>query len=142
MKVHDLRPSEGATHRVKRVGRGNSSGWGSSAGRGRKGTKARKNVPPGFAGGQMPLQRRLPKWGGFASRNRVEYSIVTLSKLETSFEPGSAVGPNELGGGKQPFKVLATGELSKALTIQVHACSGAARTKIEAAGGSVEIVGK
>ncbi len=145
MKLHDLRPAKGATHRTKRVGRGESSGLGKTSGRGTKGTKARKTVPAGFAGGQMPLQRRLPKWGGFTSRNRVEYAVVNLSRLESQFSPGAAVDPETLRRrglvrSGLPVKVLATGELTKAMTVRANAFSRQARERIERAGGRAEVV--
>ena len=143
--MHDLRPVEGAKHRRKRVGRGESSGHGKTAGRGMKGTKARNTVPPGFEGGQMPLHRRLPKWGGFTPRNRVEYSVVNVADLESAFDAGTVVDPDVLRRRRMvrkrmPVKVLGRGDLSKKLTVRAHAFSKSAGEKIQAAGGSTEVL--
>ncbi|HVE92763.1 MAG TPA: 50S ribosomal protein L15 [Actinomycetota bacterium] len=145
MKIHDLRPAKGATHRSKRVGRGESSGLGKTSGRGMKGTKARGQVPAAFAGGQMPLQRRLPKWGGFTSRNRVEYAVVNLARLESAFEGGSVIDPDELRRRglvrkRMPVKVLGQGDISKSLTIRANAFSKQAVDKIQHAGGTAEVI--
>ncbi|HVL81109.1 MAG TPA: 50S ribosomal protein L15 [Actinomycetota bacterium] len=145
MKLHDLKPAEGSKHRIKRVGRGESSGIGKTSGRGVKGTKARKTVPPGFQGGQMPLQRRLPKWGGFTPRNRVEYAVVNVARLDATFDAGAEVGPEEMhrhGLVRKglPVKVLGQGEISTALTVRAHRFSGAAAEKIQQAGGRTEVI--
>ena len=145
MKLHDLKPAKGSKHRIKRVGRGESSGIGKTSGRGMKGTKARKTVPAAFAGGQMPLQRRLPKWGGFTPRNRVEYTVVNVAKMSESFEAGSVVGPEELHRRGlvrkgMPVKVLGNGEISTALTVRAQKFSKTAADKIQQAGGRTEVI--
>lgn len=144
--LSSLHPAPGATRPKKRVGRGPGSGLGKTAGRGHKGRGSRSggNTPPGYEGGQMPLQRRLPK-RGFRPISRVEYQIVNLGQLER-FAAGSVVGPDELraqrvvrGGG--PVKCLGDGSLTHALTVRAHAFSEKARQAIESAGGSVEVLG-
>lgn len=146
MKLHDLRPAKGAKHRVKRVGRGESSGRGKTSGRGNKGSHARGEIPPGFEGGQMPIQRRLPKWGGFTPRNRVEYAVVNLARLDQTFEAGAVVDPEGLRAlgivrkRDVPVKVLAQGELTKKLTVRANAFSAQAIEKITRAGGAAEVV--
>jgi large subunit ribosomal protein L15 len=145
MKLHELKPARGAKHRRKRVGRGNASGTGKTSGRGMKGQKARGSIPPWFEGGQMPLQRRVPKWGGFTPRSRVEYAVVNVGRLDDAFETGEAVSPETLVAKQlvrkgSPVKVLASGELTKALNIKAHKFSKQAKDKIEAAGGSAEVV--
>jgi len=145
MKLHDLKPAPGAKHRRKRVGRGNSSGTGKTSGRGQKGQKARGSVPPWFEGGQMPIQRRVPKWGGFTNTNRVEFAVVNIGRLDDAFEAGEAVTPEALSGKRlvrkgRPVKVLARGEITKALTVRAHKFSKEAKDKIQAAGGSVEVI--
>lgn len=147
MKIHHLKPAPGA-HRAKtRKGRGAASGKGGhSAGRGTKGTGARDRVPAYFEGGQMPLQRRLPKLPGFTPRNRVTYQTVNVARLDAEFEDGEEVTPAVLRArglvrrGTQPVKVLGNGELGKKLTVSAHAFSGSARDKITARGGSVEVL--
>lgn len=145
MKLHELKPARGAKHRRKRVGRGNASGTGKTSGRGMKGQKARGSIPPWFEGGQMPLQRRVPKWGGFTPRSRIEYAAVNLGRLDDAFEAGDAVSPETLVRKHlvrkgSPVKVLAAGELTKALNIKAHKFSKQAKDKIEAAGGSAEVI--
>jgi large subunit ribosomal protein L15 len=145
MKLHDLKPAKGAKHRRKRVGRGESSGIGKTSGRGMKGQKARNTVHPWFEGGQMPLQRRLPKLGGFTPRNRTEYAVVNLAKLDASFDAGAEVTAEVLASRglvrkNKKVKVLAQGDLSKALTVKAHAFSKQAAEKISAAGGTAEVV--
>jgi large subunit ribosomal protein L15 len=145
MRLHDLKPAPGAKHRIKRVGRGESSGIGKTSGRGMKGEKARGQVKPGFEGGQMPLQRRLPKWGGFTSRNRVEYAVVNLARLDATFDAGSVVDPESLRRAgivrkRGPVKVLGQGELSKKLHVKASAFSEQATEKIRRAGGTTEVV--
>src|SRR5438309_1267960 len=125
MKLHDLKPAPGSKHRRKRVGRGNSSGTGKTSGRGQKGQRARGSVAPWFEGGQMPLQRRVPKWGGFTPINRVTYAAVNVGRIDDSFEGGETVTPEALQSKGltrkgRPVKVLANGELTKALTIRAH----------------------
>jgi len=146
MDLSTLHPAPGATRRRRRVGRGPGSGRGKTAGRGHKGRGSRSggNTPPGYEGGQMPLQRRLPK-RGFRPRSRVEYAVVNLGQL-ARFPAGSTVGPDELRAhrlvrGRGPIKCLADGVLEHALTLRVHAASGRARERIAALGGSVETIG-
>ena len=145
MKIHELSPAPGSVKDVKRVGRGHGSGNGKTAGKGHKGQHARagRGIRPGFEGGQMPLQRRLPK-RGFNNIFANEYVVINVASLN-AFENGDVVDAaalmakgiikNELDG----VKVLANGELSKKLTVKVAAVSAAAKAKIEAAGGSVEV---
>jgi large subunit ribosomal protein L15 len=145
MRLHDLKPAPGAKHRRKRVGRGNASGTGKTSGRGQKGQKARGSVPAWFEGGQMPIQRRVPKWGGFTNRERVEYAVVNLGRLDDEFEVGETVTPDALSGKRlvrkgRPVKVLARGDVTKALTVRAHKFSKQARDKIQAAGGSAEVI--
>ncbi len=153
MKLHDLKPSEGAKRKKIRVGRGDKGRRGKTAGRGTKGTGARGTVPVGFEGGQMPLKRRQPKLPGFvtpskAARQRVEYTVVNVGRLQDAFAAGEEVTPETLrlkglvGKQQQPVKVLGHGELSKALSVRVEAVSAAARDKITGAGGSVETTDK
>lgn len=145
MKLHHLRPAEGAVHRRRRLGRGKSAGQGKTAGRGTKGYGARHNPKPGFEGGQMPFQRRVPKLKGFTNPGRVEWAVVNVSRLAEIFDRGTEVTPKllrERGMVRKgaPVKVLGAGQLDKALTVRAHAVSGAARAKIEQAGGSVEVL--
>ena len=141
LKVHHLRPAEGAHTKRTRVGRGEAS-KGKTAGRGTKGTKARYQVPVRFEGGQMPLHMRLPKLKGFKNRFRVEYQVVNLAKLAELFPAGGAIGVDELvtAGAVRPglpVKVLGNGDLgSVKLDITANAFSETAREKIVAAGGS------
>jgi large subunit ribosomal protein L15 len=145
VKLHHLRPAPGAHKKAKRVGRGHGSGRGKTSGRGTKGTGARNTIHPWFEGGQMPLQRRIPKLGGFSNPNRVEYSAVNVERL-ASFPAQSTVDPETLRAkglvrkGKRPVKILGRGEVAVALTVKVHAVSESARRKIEAAGGIVELL--
>ncbi len=141
IKIHHLRPAAGATKAKTRVGRGGGS-KGKTAGRGTKGTKARKNVPAAFEGGQMPIHMRLPKLKGFRNRFRTEYQVVNVGDLARLFPSGGTVGPDELvaaGAVRKglPVKVLGHGDLG-GVTLQVsaQAFSGSARDKIAAAGGS------
>ena len=142
IRLHDLRPAKGAKTAKTRVGRGEGS-KGKTAGRGTKGTGARKNVPAGFEGGQMPLHMRLPKLKGFRNRFRVEFQVVNVGDLARLFPEGGTVGPDELVASgavrpRKPVKVLGNGDLGGvALTISAHAFSGSSRDKITAAGGSV-----
>jgi large subunit ribosomal protein L15 len=147
MKIHHLRPPAGATRPRKRVGRGKAAGQGKTAGRGTKGTGARHTSTSfvGFEGGQMPLQRRVPKLKGFTNPNRVEFAVVNVERLAQLFDAGSEVTPEALREHGlvhkgMPVKVLGRGELDRALTVRVHAVSGSARQKIEQAGGSIEIL--
>ena len=144
MKVHHLRPAEGSTKDHKRVGRGRAGVRGKTAGRGTKGTGARKNVPAGFEGGQMPLQRRVPKLKGFTNPSRVEFAPVNVEILAKYFD--GEVSPESLyahglARKGRPVKVLARGELDKPLVVKAHAFSAAAKSKIEAAGGRAELLG-
>ena len=146
MDLGNLHPSPGSTRPIKRVGRGPGSGTGKTAGRGHKGKGARSggNVKPGYEGGQMPLQRRLPK-RGFRPIARTEYAIVNLGQL-AAFAAGATVGPDELRAQglvrrKRPVKCLAEGTLDRALTVQAHAFSQKAREAIEKAGGSAVVLG-
>ena len=140
LKVHHLRPAPGAKNAKTRVGRGEGS-KGKTAGRGTKGTKARYQVPAGFEGGQMPLHMRLPKLRGFKNRNRVEYQVVNLAKLEALFPEGGTVGVDELVAAgavrkDRPVKILGNGDITVALQVTAHKFSETAKTKIAAAGGS------
>jgi large subunit ribosomal protein L15 len=143
IKIHDLRPAPGSKKAKIRVGRGEGGKRGKTAGRGTKGTKARKGVPVGFEGGQMPLHMRLPKLKGFKNRFRVEYQVVNVGDLAQLFPAGGEVGPEELVAigavrRNQLVKVLGNGEVDGvALTVSAHAFSGSAREKITAAGGTV-----
>ncbi len=147
MKLHELCPTPGSRQRRKRVGRGDSSGMGKTACRGEKGQKSRtgSKVRPYFEGGQIPLFRRLPK-RGFKNPNHVEYNLVNLSLLEGNFEAGDVVdeaalrAKNLLGKTERALKILANGEISKALTVKAEKFSAAAVAKIEAVGGKAEVV--
>ena len=140
LKAHHLRPAPGAKTAKTRVGRGEGS-KGKTAGRGTKGTGARKNVPANFEGGQMPLHMRLPKLRGFNNPFRVEYQIVNVGKLAELFPEGGKVTVADLvdkGAVRKDrlVKVLGTGDLSVKLDVSVHAYTASAKTKIEAAGGT------
>ena len=144
MKLHHLRPAEGSTRPRKRVGRGKAAGQGKTAGRGTKGWGARHNPKLGFEGGQMPLQRRVPKLKGFTNPNRVEFAVVNLDALAERFQAGEDVTPIALlerGMVRKgrPVKVLGRGQVDRALTVHAHAVSATAREKIERAGGTVVI---
>ncbi|HEY0174310.1 MAG TPA: 50S ribosomal protein L15 [Pyrinomonadaceae bacterium] len=147
MGLNNLRPAEGSTHKKKRVGRGPGSGLGKTAGRGNKGQKSRSGYSGkiGFEGGQMPLQRRLPK-RGFTNIFKKQWIEVTLSALENSFEAGDSITPETMhergviAKGKRDIVVLGTGELTKPLTVFAHRFTKGARAKIEAAGGTVNVV--
>lgn len=142
IKIHDLRPAPGAKRDKIRVGRGEAS-KGKTAGRGTKGTKARKTVSPRFEGGQMPLQMRLPKLRGFKNRNRVEFQGVNISKLAAAFPNGGTVGMDDLVAAglvkrRELVKILGDGDLEGVkLDVSAHAFTGSAQEKISAAGGSV-----
>lgn len=145
MKLHHLRPPKGAVRSRKRVGRGKAAGQGKTAGRGTKGYLARHNPRLGFEGGQMPLQRRLPKLKGFTNPNRVEWQVVNVDALMAAFDAGSEVTPQALVERglvrrSRPVKVLGRGDVDRALTVRAQAVSATARAKIEQAGGSVEIL--
>jgi large subunit ribosomal protein L15 len=146
MQIHDLFPAPGSRKSSKRVGRGNGSGHGSTAGRGDKGQNSRAGggKGPGFEGGQNPMHMRLPKLPGFKNRNRVEYAVVNVSRLDELFSAGDVVTSEALvdkgviKSSAQLVKVLGDGELTKKLTVQVDKVSVPAKAKIEAAGGTVE----
>jgi large subunit ribosomal protein L15 len=141
IKVHHLRPAPGAKTAKMRVGRGGGS-KGKTAGRGTKGTKARKNVPATFEGGQMPIHMRLPKLKGFRNRFRTEYQVVNVGDLARLFPAGGTVGPDQLvavGAVRKglPVKVLGDGDIAGVpLQVSAQRFSGSARDKIAAAGGS------
>lgn len=152
MHIGDLRPPPGAKKKRKRVGRGMGSGHGKTSGRGMKGQKARGSVRLGFEGGQTPLYRRLRKRRGVsqAARNigifRRTYAQVNVGRLEERFDAGTVVTPEllrerrivrKLGDG---VRILGDGQLTKALTVRAHHFSAAARSKIEAAGGTAEVI--
>lgn len=144
MKLHHLRPAEGAVRKRKRVGRGRAAGQGKTAGRGTKGLLARHTSRAGFEGGQMPLQRRVPKLKGFTNVNREEFAVVNVERL-AAFDAGAAVDPEALVGRGlvrkgMRVKVLGRGDLDRPLTVRAHAVSASARAKIEQAGGSVEVL--
>ncbi len=143
MKLHHLKPAKGATKDPKRVGRGRAGVRGKTAGRGTKGTGARKNVPAYFEGGQMPLQRRVPKLKGFTNPNRVAYSPVNVELLAMYFDAEvtpQALYRHGLAHKGSKVKVLGRGDIDKALTVKAHAFSATARAKIEAAGGRAELI--
>lgn len=146
MRLDDLRPAPGSSRKRKRVGRGDGSGHGKTSGRGHKGQGARSggNTKPGFEGGQMPLQRRLPK-RGFHNPFRIEMSVVNLSQLD-SFSADSDVTPETLmqhgyvSGKARRVKVLGDGTLTKSLRVRAHGFSAKAKEKIEAVGGTAELI--
>jgi large subunit ribosomal protein L15 len=140
LKLHHLRPAPGAKTAKTRVGRGEGS-KGKTAGRGTKGTGARKNVSPAFEGGQMPLHMRLPKLKGFKNPFKVEFQVVNLDRINELFPEGGAVAPADLAAkgavrAGRPVKVLGSGEISAAVQVSAHAFSASAKEKIAAAGGS------
>ncbi|WP_374209653.1 50S ribosomal protein L15 [Glycomyces sp. TRM65418] len=147
IRIHDLQPAPGAKKAKTRVGRGEGS-KGKTAGRGTKGTKARKNVKAGFEGGQMPLQVRLPKLKGFKPHNKLVYQVVNLDRLVELFPEGGEVGPEQLIEAgvlnkKELIKVLGSGELEGVkFDLKAHAFSSSAFTKITAAGGTAVVVDK
>jgi large subunit ribosomal protein L15 len=144
MELNSLKPAIGSTKNRKRIGRGTGSGHGKTATKGHKGQKARSggNVEPGFEGGQMPMQRRLPK-RGFNPLSRKEYALVNIGQMEV-FESGQAVDVDALlksglvSKVRDGVKVLANGDITKALNVKAHKFSAAAKAKIEAAGGTAE----
>jgi len=145
MKLHHLKPAEGSKSRKIRVGRGESGRRGKTAGRGTKGQKARSKVRPGFEGGQMPLQRRLPKLKGFKNRNKEYFALINVEKLADNFSAGDTVDPDVLRGKglvkkRGRVKVLGEGDIDIALTVHAHAFSLGAVEKIKAAGGTIEEV--
>jgi large subunit ribosomal protein L15 len=147
MDLSSLKAPKGASKSVKRVGRGLSSGHGNTSGRGNKGQKQRSGakIKMGFEGGQMPLQRRIPHLRGFKPINRKEFAVVNVGDLDR-FEDGATVTPQELKEkgliekDKLPIKVLGDGEIAKKIAVKANAFSAKARQKIEAAGGSVEVL--
>ncbi len=147
MNLHELRPAKGAKKRRKRIGRGPGSGHGKTATKGHKGLLARSGggKRPGFEGGQMPLIRRLPKFG-FSNPFRTEYAIVNLKSFgewtgEGTITPQALVDAGLVKRKHLPIKILGNGELNKALVIQAHKFSKSAEAKIQAAGGRVEVIG-
>ncbi len=146
LKLHHLHPAPGSKKEKIRVGRGEGGRRGKTAGRGTKGLKARSKLRPGFEGGQMPLSRRLPKLPGFTNPNKEVFAVINVGKLGETFDAGTSVGPDELRKlglvkHRGRVKVLANGDIDHAITVKAHAFSEAARQKIEAAGGSVEVLG-
>ena len=146
MDLSNLQKPKGSTHSKKRVGRGQGSGNGKTAGRGHKGAKSRSGFKRkrGFEGGQMPLHRRVPK-RGFHNLFREAYEVVNLDTLAERFESGVEITPellreSGLVGRRGPIKVLARGDISKALTVRAHKFSGKAAEKIAAAGGKTEVL--
>ncbi|KAA8966151.1 50S ribosomal protein L15 [Mycobacterium sp.] len=140
IKLHDLRPAPGSKTKRTRVGRGEGS-KGKTAGRGTKGTKARKTVPVAFEGGQMPIHMRLPKLKGFRNRFRTEYEIVNVGDINRLFPQGGSIGVEELVAAgavrkNSLVKVLGDGKLSVKVEVSAHKFSGTAREKIVAAGGT------
>src|SRR5258708_20631185 len=126
MRLHDLAPAPGSTRPKRRIGRGRAGDGGKTGGRGTKGAKARGQIARTYEGGQIPLQMRLPKLPGFRSPNRVAYTVVNLSVLDTAFESGAPVDPDTmrskgLGKKKGPVKVLGEGGIAKALQEPTHA---------------------
>jgi large subunit ribosomal protein L15 len=146
LKLHDLKPAAGAHKSKTRVGRGEAS-KGKTAGRGTKGTKARYQVPLGFEGGQMPLHRRVPKLKGFSNALfTTTYQVVNVGKLAELYPAGGDITPEGLAASGavrrgELVKVLGAGDLSVALRVSAHAVSASAKAKIEAAGGTVTLLG-
>lgn len=144
MKLNELQVAEGSRNVRNRVGRGESSGNGKTAGRGQKGQKARGKVRLGFEGGQMPLYRRIPK-RGFTNISRKEFAVVNLEKLNafadgTEITPALLIESGVVKNQKSGIKVLAVGQLDKKLTVKAHKFSGAAKAAIEQAGGTTEVI--
>ena len=148
MKLHTLQPAEGSTHKAKRLGRGEASGKGGTATKGNKGGQSRAGYKSkkGHEGGQMPIQRRIPK-RGFKNINRIDYKVINLGQIETLIEKYgfTEITPenlyiNGLIAQTDLIKILGNGELKSKVTFRVNAISGKAKEAIEAAGGSVEIV--
>ncbi len=149
MRLHDLKPRPGAKHRRKRLGQGESSGHGKTSGRGGKGQTARSgsSIRIGFEGGQMPLIRRIPKRGFNNARHETRYHPINLESLN-QFDEGARVDEKALrgaglaNGGYHGIKILGTGELTRKLTVSAHAFSASAKAKIEAKGGTCELIVK
>ena len=147
--LNNLHPAKGSTHKKKRVGRGPGSGLGKTAGRGHKGQKSRSGYSsrPGFEGGQMPLQRRLPK-RGFTNIFKKEWIEISLGKIEDNFNAGDLVTPEILHDrglikkAKHDLVILGTGEVSKSLKISAHRFTKTAKEKIEKAGGEATVIVK
>ena len=146
MNLHELSPAEGATKKSKRIGRGHGSGWGKTAGKGHKGQKARSggSIRPGFEGGQMPLQRRIPKRGfnNIFAKNIIAVNVASLEVFEDGAEV-TAETLAEKGIVKKAcdgIKILGNGSLTKKLTVKANAFSESAKQKIEAAGGKAEVI--
>ena len=147
MQLHDLRPNEGAKKARKRIGRGNSSGHGTTAGRGQNGqlSRAGGGKGAGFEGGQTPLAMRLPKLPGFRNINRVEYAPVNVSRIDALYADGETVAGEALvakgviKSADKLVQVLGNGEITKKVTVKVDKVSASAKAKIEAAGGKVEL---
>jgi large subunit ribosomal protein L15 len=144
MKLHDLRPAEGAHKKKKRVARGTSGRGGKTAGRGTKGQNSRSGggVRPYFEGGQLPLVRRLPHLRGFTNLFRVRYSVVNVERLgvfqvDSEVDPGALAAAGMIKSAGEPIKILGMGDLDHALTVSAHKFSASARKKIEKAGGKV-----
>ncbi len=140
IKLHDLKPAPGSKKAKTRVGRGEAS-KGKTAGRGTKGTKARKNVPVTFEGGQMPIHMRLPKLKGFRNRFRTEYGVVNVGDIAKAFPKGGTIGVDELVANglvrkNVLVKVLGDGKLAVKVDVTANKFSGAAREAITAAGGT------
>lgn len=148
MKLYELQPAAGSVKDVKRIGRGHGSGSGKTAGKGHKGQKARSggSIRPGFEGGQMPLQRRLPKRGFNNKVFATEYATVNVSDLEARFESGAVVDAAALKECgllkefKDGVKILGNGELTKSLTVKAAKFTAGAQEKIEKAGGKAEVI--
>ncbi len=148
IELHTLKPEPGSKKRRKRVGRGIGSGHGKTATRGTKGQKARDTIPARFEGGQTPIHRRLPVRVGFRNVNRVEYAVINVKTLAERFQANDTVTPELLKERrilrklKDGVKVLGVGEINFPLTVHAHAISESARAKIEAAGGTVQLIEK
>lgn len=144
--LHNLKPAEGARHSRKRIGRGIGSGHGKTATRGTKGNKARGQINPNFEGGQTPLHRRLPQLRGFKPINKRMFALVNVGELEKRFQDGAEITPDSLLSAgvirdvRDGLKILGDGAVSRRLTVRAHAFSESARQKLEAAGGTVEIL--
>jgi large subunit ribosomal protein L15 len=150
--IHNMQPTDGSTHRRKRVGRGIGSGHGKTATRGHKGNKARGQVNPNFEDGQTPLHRRLPQLRGTSSRNprgfkpyhKTEYALVNVNELEAQFDAGAEITPELLmergilRNLHDGVKILGDGEVTKKFTVRAHKFSASAQEKLQSAGGTVE----
>jgi large subunit ribosomal protein L15 len=144
VKLHDLKPAPGARTRKRRVGRGEAGRRGKTAGRGTKGTGARNKLRPGFEGGQLPIARRIPKLRGFNRPEKEYFALVNVGRL-SDFTAKSTVGPEELRAAglvkkRGRVKVLGEGEITQSLTVRAHAFSLGAVEKIQAAGGTAEVI--